>query len=259
MEYCLNTEFWNEDGSLKEDVREVLLRVADDVINDMNNEFSEIGFTVEPDGFIFTGSLTGANWDADSDVDLHFLIDFGKYDDPELLAQFFRYFARAFNKKDFTLLDHDIEIYFQDTSEPHYSPGIYDIKNNEWIQPPDCVVITITDEHRQKALDFLERINEFKEVWDSGIIDDSEEFQEELREFFQGIKDYRRKGLNSEEGMYSFENIVFKLLRRNGALQTLVDLMREVKNAIYEVYRESQVYKESFESVFKWLNLEFDE
>jgi hypothetical protein len=246
---CLNQEFWDEAGQLREDIHDILVRIADDVLNDIEED---IGLKLEPDGIIFTGSLTGPNWDDTSDVDLHFLIDFEKYDE-EFLAPFLHFYAKSFNENEFTILDHSLEIYFQDKDEPHQSPGIYDIDNNEWKQVPDCVEIEITNEHRERSRTFLDEINDFREDWDSGLINNNEQFLEDLKEYWKTIKDYRAKGLASEEGMYSFENIVFKMLRRNNALKTFIDLMRDVKDNIYDVYRED------FNSAFNWLDAEIEE
>ena len=105
-----NQEFWDEAGQLREDVRDVLLKVAEDVSEDIKEY---LGYEIDFEGLIFIGSLTGPNWDDTSDVDLHFLIDFKKYDE-EFLEPFLDYYRKNFNENEFTILDHSLEIFFQD-------------------------------------------------------------------------------------------------------------------------------------------------
>lgn len=232
---CLNPTIWTKNGKLDRDIRDSLLKVKEDVISDMNEEFEDLDsdFRLEPEKVIFTGSLTGPNYREDSDIDLHFVVDLKKYDDPILLNEFFKLYAKNFNIKVFKTAGYPIEIYFQDKDERHQAPGIYDIDKDEWIKVPDCVVVDITDKHKDKALEFLARINDFKEKWDSDLVEDVDKFLEEVGELFQEIRDYRKKGLASKEGMYSFENTVFKLLRKNKALNTIVDLMRAARAKRY--------------------------
>ena len=236
-DFCLNPNFWDEDEfwQLNREVRDATLHLRDDVLLALKEELKTPKISFKYEKFIFTGSLTGANWDETSDVDLHFLVDFQSYDDPELLHQFLLFFAKAFNENKFTLKDHFIEIYFQDTEENHRSPGMYDIEADEWIKSPDCIIVPITKEHREKAAKFFGEINNYVEMWNSELADDPEKFLGILRNYLAKIKKYREEGLNGEDGMYSFENMVFKLLRRNGALKTLVTLMRNVKRKLFDV------------------------
>ena len=234
---CLHEDVWMKNGKLDTDVRDSLLKIYDEILTDINEEFEELDsdFRLKPVKYIFTGSMTGPNYREDSDIDSHFVIDFSEYEDPILLNEYLKLYARNFNLKKYTIANHPVEIYFQDEKEKHYSPGIYDIKENEWIKVPDCIVIDITDEYREKAMEFLARINELREQWDSDLVKDREKFLDKVIELFREIRAYRKKGLTSEKGIYSMENIVFKLLRKNKALERLVNLIREVRVKEYEV------------------------
>lgn len=234
-DFCLNEDFWDKDSGwkLRPEIREVFVKIKEDVILGLNEELKLAKMKFSYDKYIFTGSLTGPNWDETSDVDLHFVVDFEKSDNPALLKSFLNFFAKSFNENKFTLLGHFIEIYFQASSEPHQSPGIYNIDSDEWDKKPDCVVVETTLEHKEKAKEMFSEINDFVELWNSDLVGDPIEFLAFLRKHLEKIKAYRLKGLHSKDGMYSFENIVFKLLRRNGALKTLVTLMKNVKKKIF--------------------------
>lgn len=244
----LNPEFWNDDNTLKGDVRDVLLLVSNDIKNALEDklEFIEIPIVKT----ILSGSLLGENYDATSDVDLHFVVDFKQIEDEterELLKEFLGIYAKNFNANEFKILDHDLEIYFQDLDEPHYSPGIYNLDEDEWDQETDCYKINYTPEEKEKADEFLSRIDKLKERFDSKDITSYEDFLTELNDMMDEIKDYRKKGMESEETLYSPENIVFKMLRRNGALEELGNLIHDTKQEIYSVYRESlQTFKQFF-------------
>lgn len=236
-EFCLNPSFWVEDDGwrLVPEVREAMLNVRDDVIRSLSEELGAVGERFSYLNFTFTGSLVGANWDETSDVDLHFIVDFGGFGDPPLMRAFLSYFAKNFNENKFTMNAHSVELYFQDSGEVHRSPGVYDVEDDSWIREPDCVRVEVTEGHREKAREMFSRINGYVEQWNSGLVGDPETFLGILRGHMRSIKAYREAGLKGPDGMYSFENVVFKLLRRNGALRTLVTLMRNVKRRMFDV------------------------
>lgn len=67
----LNPNIWNPDNSIKPEIRETLLRIAQDFYLE-----SELQAPIE-DVYIL-GSAANYNWGPSSDVDLHVLIDFTK-------------------------------------------------------------------------------------------------------------------------------------------------------------------------------------
>jgi hypothetical protein len=54
----------------------------------------------------------------------------------------------------------------------------------------------------------------------------SEIILDKLKRVWKRIKDARQAGLE-KDGEYSIENLIFKLLRRNGYIQRLMDIKRE--------------------------------
>lgn len=108
----LNTDFFDKNNKLHDDVREVLLKIKDDVFEYIEEEY---GHDLKPEDVYFVGSLTGPNYDKHSDVDLHFVFDFDKYEDlnpQEILQDFLYIFSkREFNTKEYDLLGYPIEIY----------------------------------------------------------------------------------------------------------------------------------------------------
>jgi len=239
----LNKDFWNELGELNTPIREVLQTISADIKDEIKDKFSELKIKIITT--VFTGSLTGLNYDEQSDIDLHFIIDFSKYenkDELELTKQLLSYYAKSFNDSKFKLLDHTIEIYFQDETEEHLSPGIYDITKNEWIQEPDCIKVNYTKEQKEKANEYKELVDKLYEEKDST---DDDKLLTKVKNLFKSIRDSRKKGLSSKKGMYSDENIVFKMLRRNGTLEELTQLMLALRRSKYSL-KESLFFEELF-------------
>ena len=54
-----------------------------------------------------------------------------------------------------------------------------------------------------------------------------EKLSEKVLKIWKKVKDNRQKGLD-KEGEFSIENLVFKLLRRNGYIKKLLDLKSNV-------------------------------
>ena len=231
----LNKLFWDADDNLRKPVREVLLDVSEDVKSDISEM---AGSDVIIKKVMFVGSLTGVNYDDESDVDLHFLIDLGGLSEREkkLAGGYFNYYTRDFNHKDFEVYGHPLEIYIQDTMEGFVSPGVYDIEAGKWVEGPDKEKIEITREERRTAEAFLRRVKDLKSEFDSDQLVDYEVFGDKARELFNEIKEFRQKGKESAKGfLKSSENIVFKMLRRNNALETLMKLLRDVRQKRFDV------------------------
>lgn len=53
-------------------------------------------------------------------------------------------------------------------------------------------------------------------------------FKSKIDKVWKKIKDFRQSGLESESGEYSVGNLVFKLLRRNGYIGTIMELKRKI-------------------------------
>ena len=218
-----------KDGKIDSGIRDALLFIADDILENLEEKlpgFKELDIV---DHIVFTGSFTGTGWDDQSDVDLHFIVDFGKIED-ETEVNFLKfglaYFSKIYSENNYKIKGSPIEVYFQDKDEPHYSPGVYDLKANEWLEEPDCDPIEVSQEEKQKSDEYLTKI---KELSKSQLSDDIDGYKKEIDDLFEEIKDQRAEGLASKETYRSSGNIIFKLLRRNGGLGSLDKLKKRIK------------------------------
>ena len=173
---------------------------------------------------ILTGSIANYNWTQYSDVDLHVLVDFSEIPD-EYMEAFRDYFdakKQVWNKThNISILGHEVELYIQDSNEPHYSTGVYSIMNDKWNTEPTFTKQDIEYEQvSEKTEYFIDQINKISQLFANKDFQKAKTGADNIR---QKIKKYRQAGLE-DEGEYSTENLVFKMLRNGGYLETLSNL-----------------------------------
>jgi len=173
---------------------------------------------------ILTGSIANYNWNQYSDIDLHVLLDFNEIPD-EYMGAFKDYFnakKEIWNKThNIMIIGHEVEVYIQDINEPHYSTGVYSVLNDRWITEPQIKKQEINyDDVISRTEDFIEQINKTSELLAKK---DYQKAKIAVNNLKKKIKKYRQAGLESGEE-YSTENLVFKMLRNQGYLETLSNL-----------------------------------
>lgn len=223
----LNPVIWeNPDNPsnavMKEEIRLQLIEIA--------NKFIEfLGYDIFVQDITMTGSLSNYNWSEFSDIDLHIMYDFNESGtEKELYQDLFKLKKTLFNSThDITVKGYEVELYVQDTNEPHISTGVYSVLFNEWLVEPSKEEVTI-DEKIIK-----DKVNQWQDIIDI-VIEDIESGDEDLESGLEKItkvkdklKKYRGCGLE-RDGEYSYENLVFKFLRRNGYIQKLFDFQNNL-------------------------------
>lgn len=208
--------FENEDGEffMRKEIRDHLMEVSENFMT-----FLDIDFFIHD--IILTGSLANYNWSKYSDVDLHILIDFDETDyNLELLKGFFDSKRSLWNKQhEITVKGFDCEIYVQDVNEEHHASGIYSILNNKWIVEPKKTVASIDkDLIIKKAEDFEKGIDKIESDFKTGV-----DVSPDIKSLKDKLKKFRQSGLDGD-GEFSYENLAFKLLRRNGYIEKLLNI-----------------------------------
>ena len=199
---------------MRDDIKTALLKIGDDFIESLGVEF----FIHD---IVLTGSLANYNWSNFSDVDLHIVIDYkeSKYNS-EILKEFFDAKKNIWNEKhNIVIKGYDVELYVQDVNEEHVSSGVYSILHNKWIIEPEQKNPNIDDRMiLQKGEEYMKKIDNIigKGVKGVDVLNDIENIRTK-------IKSFRQSGLDSG-GEYSYENLTFKLLRRNGYIGKLLKL-----------------------------------
>ena len=218
----LNPKIWESSDKMSPKVRERLLDIAYEFI-----EF--LGVDVVISDVVMMGSLANYNWSRFSDVDLHLIADFEQFSEKELplYEELFKLKKTLFNDKhNIKIYGYDVELYVQDDVKA-FSSGEYSVLFDEWKKKPkkekveiDTELIKNKSEHWMKIID---------EVIDNLDDKSMESGVDSINKIKDKLKKYRTAGLE-KGGEMSDENLVFKVLRRNGYMQKLFDFRNEYQD-----------------------------
>ena len=221
----LNPKIWKKDGSnyeMRSEVREKLLEIA-------NLFIDSIGVDILLTDIIMIGSLVNYNWSKYSDIDLHIVINYNQFPENtrEIYMEFFDLKKVIFNQKhNIKMFGYDVECFVQNEEETTFSSGIYSILYDMWANNPKKMTTKKVD---------LELVKEKSEQWMrviDGVVDnisdeDPDEIKSIVKKYKEKLKKFRNCGLE-KGGELSIENLVFKLLRRNGYIEKLYNIPIEV-------------------------------
>ena len=213
----LNPKIWDDVESspkLKSDIRERLLEIAYQFVD-------FLGVDIVVSDIIMTGSLSNFNWSKYSDVDLHIVANYNQFpsNQVDLYKELFNLKKIIFNEKhDITIFGYDVELYVQDESETHFSSGVYSVLFDEWANEPKKESVSIDKEKlKNKSKQWMDIIDG---VLENAKDEDLETAKSIVKKYKDKLKKYRTCGLE-KNGEYSYENLVFKILRRNGYIERL--------------------------------------
>ena len=224
----LNPKIWENPKDPKKakmvpKVRKALLKIAEKFIDYLGDE-------IFVEDIVLTGSLANFNWSEFSDFDLHVHVDLSQYEEEsDLYKELFNLKKQLFNDKhDIKIFGYDVELYAQDTEEAHYSSGVFSIMNDEWINVPNKMENQVDQEVLKH------KIKTWTDKIDSAIEDEDDSKLDTLKD---KLKEYRNSGLE-KDGELSYENLVFKFLRRSGHIQKLFDTLNKTVDKELSVERK---------------------
>jgi predicted nucleotidyltransferase len=223
----LNRDIWDENDKLKSEIAQKLLKIARDFYEGLDLAAPILDITI-------TGSIANYNWTEKSDIDLHILIDYTAVnEDAELVKKYLSEAKTNWNKNhEIMIKDHEVEVYVQDSNEPHHSTGVYSVLNDDWIIKPERAEFQVSEDDVKKKnqyfIDAIELINKIKEDGrHEEAYGDSDRLAAKLR-------NYRQSGLETG-GEYSVENLVFKGLRNSDYIGKLYDIKKDSYDAIMSI------------------------
>ena len=208
----LSEVIW-ENGRLRQNVRDHLLKIGYEFY-----QFLKIPLDI--DDIILTGSMSNYNYSEFSDIDLHLLLDFSLVDENiDLVREFMNAKKTVWNDHhEIFIKSHEVELYAQDTHEPHHATGVYSVMNDCWLRKPKPDGSDIDMKSAANKATVLMR-----------QIDDIITFPNRLariKSFKEKLRKMRQCGLD-QGGEYSIENLAFKILRRNGYLEKLSAIQKK--------------------------------
>jgi hypothetical protein len=212
----LNPRIWGADEKMRPEVREQLLKIADDF-----REF--LGIDVEVKDITVSGSNAAYTYTPHSDIDLHLVVDLPQADASEVYRELFDAKKYAYNDQhDIRIGDYDVELYVQDANKKHISQGIYSIINDDWVSVPKRRRPDVDDiSVKSKFEDLGHRIEQAIKSGD----------YKQITAVAEKIKEMRQAGLDAH-GEFGPENLAFKILRTQGLIKKLYDARNAAKDRL---------------------------
>lgn len=224
----LNPKIWVKD-KLNSRVRLRLLDIADDFMDELSINW------VKPTDIVLTGSIANYNWSRYSDIDIHIIMDYNKiYKKTKMVEDYFN------AKKELWKINHEqlkiygfpVEIYVQDIKEKNKNSGQYSLNKNEWIQKPSNIEDSIINKEfiKSKAIKFINDIDnlnkKLKKEKDNNKL---ENIGKKTKQILNKLKGIRKESLKRSGEMGS-GNIIYKIIRRTGRLDTIWDIINQTYN-----------------------------
>jgi hypothetical protein len=200
----LNTKLWNK-GNLSPLIRYTLLKIAKNFIDYIGIDQLHL------QDITLSGSNAGYTYSRNSDIDLHLVVEIPE-DKKILLKQLFDAKKNQYNfQHNIQIKGIDVEVYVQDSQQPHTSSGIYSVLDDRWLKIPETVEDTVDRAAvKEKYKQFVGKV---RVALRSDDLDS-------VKEVLDSIKRLRQHGL-STGGELSAENIAFKVLRAKGHIEKL--------------------------------------
>lgn len=214
----LNPAIWDHEGNMKDDVRQALLKVADNFIETLKPSIDESMIH----DVCLTGSNANFNYTSGSDCDLHIMIRY-----PERDKKVYEDFALAkktvWNSQyKVSIHGFPVEVYPQPLDENIVKgSGWFSLSRNTWIEKPEHldnvdvanpVILSIANKFA-KQVDF---VIEYK-VNDLSVL-------HRLGEKIWGLRDQQKNG------EFSAKNLAFKELRNSGYTDKYIKYIQEIQN-----------------------------
>ena len=207
----LNPKLWHN-GKLDLEVSAKLQDIAEAFEKFIGIELAVTDYTI-------TGSNANYTWTEHSDLDLHLIVK-GTVTDAE---------RELYNAKKalwaeqhtITVKGLPVECYVQGEQEEHHSTGVYSLVKDAWLVEPKKIKPQIDDSAVERKKDSM--IHDIETALLSKDL-------ERIRRVKERITEMRKAGLE-RAGEWSVENLVFKILRNLGLIDTITEKIRELEDA----------------------------
>lgn len=240
MKDALNPKIWNGDLTIQSDVRKNLLKIAKDFV-----EFVKLKNLKILD-IVITGSIANYNWHSKSDIDLHIIMDlsnFGKH--IKFIDEYLQTKKALWNTTHkIEIYGFEVEVYPEDKSRNQTPNGIFSLVKNKWNIIPEKKDIKVDKELIKKK--YQNEVDKILQIEDETkkrnfdyekVINTIDAYKENWRE--------KRTVAIREEGEYSVDNVVFKMLRHNGFLEKLTEL----KHTLYDDALTLERFKDNISEI----------
>ena len=222
---------WLFDGDkLKPVIKKQLETIADDFV-----EFMGIpGLAIED--IIITGSNVAYTYTSHSDLDLHLLVDFAKLPNSDVYKELFNAKKSLYNDTyEITIRDIPVELYVQDTAQPHVSLGEYSLYKDMFTRIPT---------KKRANLDEISAASKFERLEEMCLLALKSNDIDKVKHVLDIIKRYRQSGLDNK-GEFGPENLAFKAIRSKGYFQALFNHRNKLRAE--QLSLEEELLRRTFE------------
>jgi len=209
----LNPKLWSKDGRLSLDAYNALMNMAKDFI-------TELGLSnLKVEDITISGSNAAYSYTPHSDIDLHILVDLNKLPNDEVYKELFNAKKNEYNAShDLSINGIPVELYVQDSNQPHVSLGEYSLLKKEWLRLP---------KKRRANFDQRETRAKYYKLGELIELAIKSKDLDKINKVIDILKRYRRAGLD-KHGEFGPENLAYKALRKQGVIQDLFDIKQSI-------------------------------
>jgi hypothetical protein len=211
----LNPKLWKND-QLDPLVKKQLLTIAEDFVEELGiDDLDVVDVTI-------SGSNAAYSYTKHSDLDLHILVNMSELHQDAIYRELFRAKKTLYNSShDITVHGIPVELYVQDSAEPVVSLGEYSILHDKWIKVPVRRAAKL-DQNAAKA-----KFDQLKDLINVAL---KTKHSKKISKALALIKRYRQAGLD-KGGEFSPENLAFKAVRSQGAIDALYAMRDKLHSA----------------------------
>ena len=207
----LNPKIWNGD-ELDLEVSAKLEQIAEAFVKFIGIDLAVTDYTI-------TGSNANYTWTEHSDLDLHIIVK-GTVTDAERELYNAKKALWAEQHK-ITVKGLPVECYVQGEEEEHHSTGVFSIAKDRWLVEPKKIKPEVDDSAVERKKDSI--IHDIETALLSRDL-------ERMRRVKERVTEMRKAGLE-RAGEWSVENLVFKILRNLGLIDTVTEKIRELEDS----------------------------
>lgn len=210
----LNPLIWNENDTLKQDVKVSLLNIVNKFLEglDKNN------IRVDVRDARIVGSNASYNYTLNSDLDIHVIVNMNIFDEEtkRIMNLIYNYYKSSFNDKyNIKVKGINVELYIEEEGQEAVSNGIYSLYKDEWIKKPQ--LLEEPQVNIDEPLNYM--VNKYLDI---ELMNNKEKAQSFLDTLY--INRVRSLAL---EGEFGVDNLIFKEFRNRGYIDKLKEIIKE--------------------------------
>lgn len=216
----LNPKIWNNDNTLKTDVRDTLIDIVNKYIESSEVLTQEDVIDVE-----LLGSNASYNYTPYSDLDVHLVVNMESVScDPALFQIACNAERSSFNKNyDITVKGIDVEMYVEDVKASTASNGIYSLYKEEWLKFPKQLDVPDYDNDNE----YLQLLNHWSSLAKETL--EHATTSQQVQDYVNTLYNLRRTSIMTD-GEFGKGNLVFKEIRNEGLLDKLKQKQYELSS-----------------------------